>query len=296
MFNNIKTAYNIFKVGKHYSYCDEYLSRLILHKIDKSFSVSHPNATKFVQNSFPKETCFSLSGIKIPTLDNYHAIPQEAYDLIVQNPNFETNFNDKIDGLVNLVHHGEFMVEAAYWNEGSYEDENFGICKDDCVIDAGANIGVFSVLAIKEGANKVYAYEPNPSVMGKLKETIQLNGMTDKIITNQFALGNQIGTVAFEPEGLATGMIVDKGSMSVDMVTLDHWHGCENPVNFIKADIEGAERDFLMGAKDIIKRWHPRMSICTYHHPDDKKVLTKIIKNIDNSYRIRYHGKKLFAY
>lgn len=296
MFNSIKTAYNIFKVGKHYPYCDEYLLQLITHKINGDFPVRHPDCTKFVQNNFPKETCFSLSGIKIPTLDDYHAVPQEAYDLIVQNPNFETDFNDKIDGLVNLVHHGEFMVEAAYWNEGSYEDENFGIHKDDCVIDAGANIGVFSVLAIKEGASKVYAYEPNPSVMEKLKETIQLNGMSDKIIPNQLALGDKIGKVEFDTGKLATGMVAENGSISVEMVTLDHWHGFDNPVDFIKADIEGAERDFLMGAKDIIKRWHPRMSICTYHHPDDKKVLTKIIKNIDNSYKVRYHGKKLFAY
>lgn len=44
-------------------------------------------------------------------------------------------------------------------------------------------------------------------------------------------------------------------------------------IDFIKADIEGAERDMLLGATKVLREMAPKLSICTYHLPDDKKVL-----------------------
>ena len=295
MFDKLRTAYNLFKMGKHYPYCDEYLIRSLMHKIDDSFAISELNSTKFVKENFPNESIFSLSGIKIPALDDYHSIPQEVYDLILQNPNYPSKFNLKIDDVVNLMAHGEFMAEAAYWMEGSYENSEFGIEKGDWVIDAGANIGIFSVLAKKEGACKVFAYEPNPTVFNILNKTIALNEMEGEILPNQCALGNENSIVKLEPDGLSASHLSSVGKIDVTMTTIDHWH-LKQPVHFIKADVEGAERDLLLGAQKTIAEWHPKLSLCTYHKPDDKKVLTKMIKKIDDSYRVKYHGRKLFAY
>jgi FkbM family methyltransferase len=41
-------------------------------------------------------------------------------------------------------------------------------------------------------------------------------------------------------------------------------------VDFIKMDIEGAEREAVAGAKNTIARFRPSMALCIYHVPGDE--------------------------
>jgi hypothetical protein len=66
-------------------------------------------------------------------------------------------------------------------------------------------------------------------------------------------------------------------------------------VDFIKADIEGTERDMLKGATSVLKIFAPKLAICTYHLPDDPEVLKNIILKANPNYRIVQLNHKLFA-
>jgi hypothetical protein len=66
-------------------------------------------------------------------------------------------------------------------------------------------------------------------------------------------------------------------------------------VDFIKADIEGAERDMLRGAANVLKTHAPKLAICTYHLADDPDVLEKIIKEANPNYTVVHLRHKLFA-
>ena len=84
----------------------------------------------------------------------------------------------------------------------------------------------------------------------------------------------------------------------ISCVKLDNW-ATDNKISkidFIKADIEGAERKMLLGAKDILKYYAPRLSICTYHFPDDPEVIKNIILDANPNYIIDQESHKLFAY
>ena len=62
---------------------------------------------------------------------------------------------------------------------------------------------------------------------------------------------------------------------TVNVTTIDEFVKSNNieKVDFIKADIEGAERDMLRGATEVLKKFAPKLAICIYHLPDDKEVL-----------------------
>jgi FkbM family methyltransferase len=59
------------------------------------------------------------------------------------------------------------------------------------------------------------------------------------------------------------------------ITTLDKFADEQNlkRLDFVKADIEGAERDMLAGAKNVLKELAPKLALCTYHLSDDPEVL-----------------------
>lgn len=76
----------------------------------------------------------------------------------------------------------------------------------------------------------------------------------------------------------------------VQVTSLD-WllrEGLLPPVSFIKADVEGYERELLLGAEETIRRYHPRLSLCTYHLPDDWRVLRDMVKGFRPKYRVKF--------
>ncbi|MDR2357949.1 MAG: FkbM family methyltransferase [Oscillospiraceae bacterium] len=60
---------------------------------------------------------------------------------------------------------------------------------------------------------------------------------------------------------------------------------------FIKMDIEGAEREALLGSKEIIRKVKPKLAICAYHKPEDIYELPRTIREIRDDYRfcLRQH-------
>jgi hypothetical protein len=84
----------------------------------------------------------------------------------------------------------------------------------------------------------------------------------------------------------------------VQQVTIDSFANERNlqKVDFIKMDIEGMERNALRGATEILKKYKPRLAICTYHRPDDPVEIRKIISEARPDYQFYQASHKLFAW
>jgi hypothetical protein len=67
-------------------------------------------------------------------------------------------------------------------------------------------------------------------------------------------------------------------------------------VDFIKADIEGAERLMLEGAKEVLRDFSPKLAICTYHRRDDPETLRDLILCANPNYVIENKFRKLYAH
>lgn len=132
----------------------------------------------------------------------------------------------------------------------------------DLAIDAGANVGVFSIVAATQVGltGKVYAIEPHPRTFESLQRHIADNKATN-VTALQLALGKEPGTVTFSDEVLnsdlnhvASAEESTGRGIIVPMQCLDGLGIDEKPVNLLKIDVEGYELDVLRGASQLLQR------------------------------------------
>ncbi len=76
---------------------------------------------------------------------------------------------------------------------------------------------------------------------------------------------------------------VSEDKIQIMTVSLDDTLIGLNP-NYIKLDIEGAERDAILGMKKIIQEQSPSLAICLYHKPQDLWELPLLINEINPNY------------
>ena len=167
------------------------------------------------------------------------------------------------------------------------------------VIDAGANVGVYTVLAAeKVGENgKVIAIEPEIENYKRLIENIQLNNFRN-VIPQNIALTDHEG---FEKLYLSSSFVghslifqEDKNSyIKIPVKTIDKLVEELNlkKIDVIKIDTEGAEMPILRGAEKTLKA-NPNIKIivAVEHYPseieevcqflNDRGFETKISQNI----------------
>ena len=184
--------------------------------------------------------------------------------------------------------------------EGPYVYNKVSLNPKDVVIDAGANLGMFSALAASKQCI-VYAFEPVKNIRNKyLSKTVEINSNINMV---PLALSNTSGKTEIEVTNGELGgssIVLKKSNYTkevIETISLDEWAKQNNisKIDFIKADIEGAERLMLEGAQYILKTYAPKLAICTYHLPDDKEVLTNLILKANPNYKIEYKWKKLYA-
>jgi FkbM family methyltransferase len=136
------------------------------------------------------------------------------------------------------------------------------------VIDAGANVGQYTLLAATAVGpfGAVHAFEPVPNTFARLGHHIQINKLTN-IHAYRVALWHEPGTVQL---GRAPDMTDNAGAYSIGVtdgtspiqapaLRLDDYarrHGLSR-VGFVKMDIEGAEWFALQGMLALLRRDRP---------------------------------------
>ncbi|MCL1937787.1 MAG: FkbM family methyltransferase [Candidatus Azobacteroides sp.] len=239
--------------------------------------------------------CFEIKGVLLPYTPNKpNVISDLAANIFEDTFTFLTYFDDKYDKeLVERL--DRHMKDGSY----CYVDKSFDVTvkKGEVVIDAGAWIGDFSAYAVFKGA-ECYAFEPLKENYEILLETAHLN--KDRIHPVQQGLGSSVCEMNISIRGAGSSIIFKEeyvGEEKIKITTLDKFVE-ENKlkrVDFIKADIEGAEREMLKGAINTLKTFAPKLAICTYHLPDDPEVLEKLILEANPDYQIVHLRHKLFA-
>jgi FkbM family methyltransferase len=148
-------------------------------------------------------------------------------------------------------------------------------------IDCGANVGDIAVRLAKTGI-QVYAFEPNPHAFKKLQsrvgdfENVECinKGVWDRNITTQLYLHIEAAKNG-EFWSFASSIFSNKGNVdsghSVDVELVDLTKFIEKlnqPVDFLKIDIEGAECEVL--EKFLHKNLHHKVKLTVVETHDTK--------------------------
>ncbi|MBI2542875.1 MAG: FkbM family methyltransferase [Candidatus Aenigmarchaeota archaeon] len=146
------------------------------------------------------------------------------------------------------------------------------IKRGDIVIDLGAHIGYYTLLAAKlVGDNgRVYAFEPDPNNFECLKKNVEENGYKNITCINK-AVSNKTGkTKLFFSDETDNSQIInsDDGKfVIVDVTSLDDYFNNNQSADFIKMDIEGSEGRALQGMTNLLKNSR-NIKILTEFFPD----------------------------
>lgn len=175
--------------------------------------------------------------------------------------------------------------------------------KEEIFVDCGAFVGdSIEQYIIRKACmfQKIYGFEPDPDNFAAMRERVERlkrewNLAENKIIPVQAGVGNTACRVSLENTNGNLSTSAKRVMMSkegkIRMYALDDYFTKER-VGFLKADIEGYEREMLDGAANVIKRDHPIIAVCIYHNATDMYMIMKMIKEIYDGYKfsVRHHS------
>lgn len=128
-----------------------------------------------------------------------------------------------------------------------YQTGTFCVKRGDVVLDAGVAEGNFA-LDVIEKVSKIYLIEMDTGWIEALEYTFLPWKEKVEIIQEELGFG--------------------AGRITIDEVIGD------GKLDFLKMDIEGGEASALKGAQYTLKKNESRVVICTYHRPEDYRLIT----------------------
>lgn len=168
----------------------------------------------------------------------------------------------------------DYAVSAEVFAFGHYEPHMTTFFKEhikpgSTVIDIGANIGIFSIMAASLAGpkGKVLAFEPNTENCRLLLMSTRQNGFEDRVKLYPLGLSDKTGAAYFTTAvGSNGGMLPNdfdtlKNPNCVVIPTMRLDDMVSHNVDFIKADVEGAEYLALKGGEKLIRKHKPIITV-----------------------------------
>lgn len=127
------------------------------------------------------------------------------------------------------------------------------------VLDVGACVGYYTLLAAKRGA-KVFAFEPDANVFKFLVENIRQNNLSERVVAVSSAVSSTTGTTTFfiNDDPVLNSFFANSGAVKhiveVNTTTIDEFIDKRTTLDVVKIDIEGAELGALAGMQQTLAR------------------------------------------
>jgi FkbM family methyltransferase len=186
------------------------------------------------------------------------------------------------DGFQSVLPGGEaVLVSPAFrhitWNAEEYDAFRASVRSGDTVIEAGANVGAYTVLfGMWTGPNgRVIAFEPDPSAFDGLHEHVTMNDLGDRVTIVAAAVTDgredRVRLMLGESSGISRVASAADGAApttEVQALSIDAFCAARDITPaVIKIDVEGAELAALQGARATIARSGTGLQLFVEMHP-----------------------------
>ena len=207
---------------------------------------------------------------------------ERVYNLLTDEESkkiFECVLGYKLSGKIDLLR----AVESS-------KDEVYRRLLNASVIRSAADLGAYNGDTVRElmtyapDLTSVYAFEPDRRNHRKLSD-FAASLSTPKVHALHAAAWSERGILTVSDSGNRNAGAYAKGkSVDVDALSLDEvLNG--TPVDYVKYDVEGAEKEALTGSRQTILAHHPKLLVSVYHRSEDLFALPLQIHAMDPSYR-----------
>jgi FkbM family methyltransferase len=206
-----------------------------------------------------------------------------------------------MEAFINACISGEIEELERLQTEGQYFNDLTKNCKAGCFVDLGAYVGDTIESAYKfygEKLKSIVAFEPDRENMVELKKRLaSCDFSNDKVTLVEKGVWSEKNTLFFSSSDSSSSIIED-GDITIEVDSVDHvLKNAEESVSYIKMDVEGSEREALLGATATIRKNHPIVATCVYHKPEDLYSLPEVLQSITGKvpykFYLRYHGPDL---
>lgn len=149
-------------------------------------------------------------------------------------------------------------------------------------IDAGSFDGETSRQFIRccPDYRSIHIFEPEPGQIEAIRHTFK---DTAGVTIHACGVSNKKETLTFTSSG-SWSHLDENGDIQIYVDTIDGV--VDEPVTFIKMDIEGHEYAALEGARKTIMTHHPALAICAYHRVDDFWKLPELVFSMRADYKL----------
>ena len=174
-----------------------------------------------------------------------------------------------------------------------------GVSDGEVFIDGGGYTGdtvqQFIDTAKRAGANfkRIIVFEPDETNCALIRKFF---GKRNDMTIIQKGLSDEEKILSFEGEGVtfraAGGDSSEADIIYVPVINIDAVPECAD-ATWIKMDIEGSEMDALHGAKEVILRNRPKLTISIYHSDEDMIRIAEYVHELVPEYKlyIRHHSR-----
>jgi len=191
----------------------------------------------------------------------------------------------------------EAIVEL--WLEHTYTAGFYRPADDDVIVDAGANVGIFAIQMARQNSHcRVIALEPFPENFEYLEANVEQAGLKN-VTCCEMALGAGFGKGRMQATGSRSldhvlrfsDSNATEGVPVVPLSGLFDLAGVKE-IDFLKVDIEGAEREVFGAASPAVLGRFKHIAL-EYHDQLVPGTLELLLQVLDRTHQIALRPSKL---
>ncbi len=202
---------------------------------------------------------------------------------------------------INLLYDVQFRYLIPPTLKESYDlGKYYNISKDDVILEIGAYTGLYAIKLsdlIKDKA-KIIAIEAMKNNFKILEKNIKINKKSNIIPINKAAWNKQENLKFYsnkkQDNSAVKGIVDTKKTTQVKSDTIDNIVKKENlkKVNFVRIQINGAEKKAINGMEKTLKKHKPTLMVTAAY--TNKKEIEKILKS--KGYKTKTFKYAILAY